>query len=82
MLFYYLDVDFEDKCYQVGAAPDFDKTTWLNDKLTLGMAFPNLPYLMDGDEVRLTETAAIMQYLCSKWRPELLGSCPAQIGKV
>lgn len=71
-LLHYLGVEFEDRMYAAGPAPDFDRSEWLNEKYTLGLDFPNLPYLID-DGVRLTETAAIMKYLCSKWRPELLG---------
>ena len=58
-MFYYLNIDFEDRIYQVGPAPDFDKTCWLEQKHNLGLAFPNLPYLIDGD-TKLTETVAIM----------------------
>jgi len=58
-MFHYLNVDFEDKMYECGDAPDFDKSCWLNEKETLGFEYPNLPYLMDG-ETRLTETIAIM----------------------
>jgi len=48
----------------------------VNDKFALGLAFPNLPYFIDGEDVKLTETAAIMQYISSKWRAELLGTSP------
>ena len=58
-MFHYLDIDFEDKIYVVGDAPDFDKTCWLEEKYNLGLEYPNLPYLIDG-EVKLTETVAIM----------------------
>jgi len=37
------------------------------------MTLPNLPYLIDEDgAVKLTESMAIMKYICAKWRPELL----------
>ena len=81
MLLHFLKVDFEDRTYQVGDAPDFDKTAWLQDKFRLGMDFPNLPYLIDG-ETKITETAAILQYIAMKWRPSLLGSCPAELARV
>lgn len=67
--------------YAAGPAPDFDRSEWLNEKHTLGLDFPNLPYLID-DGIKLTETAAIMKYLCSKWRPELLGADPTTLANV
>jgi glutathione S-transferase len=45
------------------------------------MEFPNLPYLFDED-VKLTETLAIMKYVAKKWKPELLGRNAAEVGRV
>lgn len=61
------NVDFEDYKYV-----DYDK--WFKeDKLHLGLDFPNLPYLIDG-EYNLTESSAIQTYVIKKWgNPELLG---------
>lgn len=47
----------------------------------LGMELPNLPYLFDED-VKLTETLAIMKYIAKKWKPELLGRTAAEVGRV
>jgi len=58
--------DYEDKRYPTGPAPDFDKSEWLAVKPKLGLDFPNLPYLIDG-EVKLTQTHAIMRYLGRKF---------------
>ena len=58
-MFYYLNIDFEDTLYEAGDAPDFDKSCWTDVKETLGLEYPNLPYLIDG-ETKLTETVAIM----------------------
>ena len=44
-----------------------------DDKLNLGLDFPNLPYLIDG-EYKLTESGAIQRYVAKKWgKPEWLG---------
>jgi len=80
-MFHYLNVDFEDKLYEAGDAPDFDKTCWTDVKETLGLEYPNLPYLIDG-ETKLTETVAIMQYIARKWQPALLGANAAEVGRI
>ena len=44
-------------------------------KGTLGLDFPNIPYMIDPNEdVKITDCAAIMIYLCQQYAPELLGS--------
>lgn len=44
-----------------------------DDKLNLGLDFPNLPYLIDG-EYNLTESTAIQRYIINKWgNKDLLG---------
>ena len=58
--------------YEQGDAPDFDRSWWTDVKNTLGFDFPNLPYLIDGD-FKMSETIPIMQYVCNKYKPELLG---------
>lgn len=45
------------------------------------MELPNLPYLIDGD-TKLSETAAILQYISKKWKPALLGTTAAEMGRV
>lgn len=42
-------------------------------KRHLGLDFPNLPYLIDGD-FKLSESKSIMKYFCRKHNPSLLGS--------
>ena len=32
-----------------GPAPGFDKSCWFDNKFSLGLDFPNLPYYVDGD---------------------------------
>ncbi|CAG9315287.1 unnamed protein product [Blepharisma stoltei] len=73
MLLTHLGVAFEDKKYHYGPAPDFDKLDWFNVKETLGMNFPNLPYFID-ENIKLSETLAIFEYICAKYNPSYLGS--------
>jgi glutathione S-transferase len=51
-----------------------DREQWTNqDKENLGLDFPNLPYLIDGD-FKLTESGAIQRYIIMKsGHDELLG---------
>ena len=61
----YCGVDYQDKRYTAGDAPDFDRSDWLNEKLTLDFEFPNLPYYIDSD-VKLTENLAILKYIARR----------------
>ena len=67
-----MGADYDMVEYEAGPAPDFDRSAWTDVKFTLGMDFPNLPYLFDG-ELKLTETNAIHRYLADKYSPNLLG---------
>lgn len=62
----YVEADYEEVAYECGDAPGFDRSSWTDVKFTLGLEFPNLPYLMDGD-VKLTQTIAILHYLSNKY---------------
>lgn len=53
-LLHYKGVEFEDKLYQIGPAPEFDRSDWFNVKPKLGLDFPNLPYYIDED-VKLSQ---------------------------
>ena len=68
----YSGIDYENVEYEQGDAPDFSRAPWLDHKFTLGLDFPNLPYLVDGD-LKITETFAIHKYLADKYQPDLLG---------
>mmetsp|Transcript_4682 Transcript_4682/g.7969 ORF Transcript_4682/g.7969 Transcript_4682/m.7969 type:complete len:223 (-) Transcript_4682:30-698(-) len=68
----YSGVEYEMVEYDQGGAPDFSREDWLSKKFTLGLDFPNLPYLIDGD-FKMTESQAIHKYLAEKYKPELLG---------
>ena len=65
MLLHYAEIDFNDVMYECGDAPDFDRSAWLDVKFTLGLDFPNLPYLIDG-ETKLTQSITILHYLSVK----------------
>jgi hypothetical protein len=60
LLLAYFGVEFEDYHYTSS-----DKW-FLEDKLHLGLDFPNLPYLIDG-EFNITESGAIYRYIIKKW---------------
>merc|ERR1712020_557720 len=57
---------YKEKSYKCGSAPDFDKTCWFGEKETLGLDFPNFPYLIDGD-IKITQSNAILRYLGRKF---------------
>jgi len=65
LLLGYTKTDFEDKHYECGDGPTFDRSCWYNVKETLGFDFPNLPYLIDGD-VKITQSNAIHRYIARK----------------
>uniref|UniRef100_A0A8D0L1I0 Glutathione S-transferase n=1 Tax=Sphenodon punctatus TaxID=8508 RepID=A0A8D0L1I0_SPHPU len=56
---------YEDKQYGCGQAPDYDASQWTNEKEKLGLDFPNLPYLIDG-QMKLTQSNAILRYIARK----------------
>nr|CAB3251171.1 glutathione S-transferase Mu 3-like [Phallusia mammillata] len=57
----YLGVDYTEVNYY----KTDDKSDWLAVKESVGIPFPNLPYLIDED-VKLTESYAIMRHLARK----------------
>ena len=68
----YIEHPYEEVLFEQGDAPSFSIQSWTSVKDTLGLDFPNVPYLIDGD-VKLTDPLAIMIYLCNAYAPELLG---------
>lgn len=76
-LLIYKGVEFEDKRYHFGPAPEFDREEWLKEKFSLGIKFPNLPYYIDGD-VRLSQSLAILRHLARKYD---LGANPDDEGE-
>ncbi|OCT91860.1 hypothetical protein XELAEV_18014917mg [Xenopus laevis] len=73
LLLEYTGTQYKEKLYVTGdchlcfsvSAPNYDKSQWLNEKEKLGLDFPNLPYLVDGD-VKLTQGNAILRYIARK----------------
>jgi len=62
LLLAYTGTEFEDKMYQCGPGPTYDRSAWMDVKFTLGLDFPNLPYYMEKN-VSLTGTNAILRHI-------------------
>ena len=67
----YAKVQYDDKTYIIG------EDEWKNTKGSLGMDFPNLPYI-DCNGFKVTETLAVHQYIAEKFCPAVLGTTPAE----
>ncbi|XP_075706771.1 glutathione S-transferase Mu 4-like [Rhinoderma darwinii] len=65
LLLEYTGTPYEEKRYVTGDGPNYDKSRWLDEKEKLGLDFPNLPYLLDGD-VKLTQSNTILRYIARK----------------
>jgi len=63
LLLEYSGINYEDKRYN--AYNGTGRVDWAKDKESLGFAFPNLPYLIDGN-TKLTQSHAIMRYIARK----------------
>jgi len=61
----FLRVPFEEKRYETNEE-------WSKDKFSLGIPFPNLPYLFDGDR-KLVQSNAILFHIARTYGPHLLG---------
>ena len=73
LLLHYLEIEYKEDLYEFGPAPDYNLDNWYNVKYKLGLDYPNVPYLFDGD-FKITESGAILRYICGKYKPELLGT--------
>ncbi|XP_018495947.1 glutathione S-transferase Mu 1 [Galendromus occidentalis] len=60
----YCEVQYDERTYDFGEKND-TRENWLKEKFTLGLDFPNLPYLKMG-EVKLTQSLAILRYLARR----------------
>ncbi|XP_070575707.1 glutathione S-transferase Mu 1-like isoform X4 [Ptychodera flava] len=67
----YAGIEYEEKFYELGPAPEYSKDSWLKEKHNLGLSFPNVPYMFDGD-IKLTQSNIILRYLAGK--TNLLGA--------
>ena len=65
--------------YKEKNVTDWDK--WCQEKNSLGLDFPNLPYLID-NEFKVSESQAISHYIAGKYMPELLGKDFTEQAKV
>ncbi|CAI2379586.1 unnamed protein product [Moneuplotes crassus] len=77
----YCGVEYDTKYYEAGSAPDYSGKDWFDEKFNLGLDFPNLPYLVDGD-FKMTETVPIMFYIAEKYKPELIGETAKDKGTI
>ncbi|XP_027238183.1 glutathione S-transferase Mu 3 [Penaeus vannamei] len=62
LLLEYTGTEYEEKIYDCGPAPDYDKSCWFDVKFTLGLDFPNLPYYLDGN-LKITQSSAIIRHI-------------------
>ncbi|TFK00749.1 ectonucleoside triphosphate diphosphohydrolase 8-like [Platysternon megacephalum] len=80
MLLEYTGTPYEDKQYSPsGEGPDYDISQWTNEKEKLGLDFPNLPYLIDG-QTKLTQSNAILRYIARKHK--MAGESEEEIQRV
>lgn len=76
----YTKLPYEEKLYnlkQDAAGKYVDRSEWFDVKSSIGLDFPNLPYMKDGD-VSLTQSSPILRYIARKVKPELLGNTNAE----
>lgn len=62
LLLEYTKTPYEFVKYEIGEAPEYNRDSWFKVKYTLGLDFPNLPYMKHGD-FSITESGAIMRYI-------------------
>ena len=73
LLLEYCEIPYEDRRFEQGPPPDFDKSCWFDVKETVlgDYPFANLPFFIDGDLV-VTQSNAIVRHIARK--KSLLGS--------
>ncbi|XP_008294198.1 glutathione S-transferase Mu 3-like [Stegastes partitus] len=65
LLLEYTGTEYKEKLFSCGEGPDYDKSCWFGIKNSLGLDFPNLPYLVDGER-RIMQSNAILRYIARK----------------
>ena len=60
----FLGLKYKDTRYQAGPPPLSDRSAWTDVKESMGMDFPNLPYVVHGD-VKLSQSNTILRYVAS-----------------
>eukprot|EP00826_Nyctotherus_ovalis_P029652 TRINITY_DN2349_c0_g4_i2.p1 TRINITY_DN2349_c0_g4~~TRINITY_DN2349_c0_g4_i2.p1 ORF type:complete len:238 (+),score=60.12 TRINITY_DN2349_c0_g4_i2:51-764(+) len=76
LLLQHLGVNYKEVLYGAEGAED-----WFKVKYTLGLDFPNIPYLFDSS-FKLTESTAILRYICHKYDAKLLGETVQEMAYV
>lgn len=81
LLLVWAGFEWKDTLYECVQKNDgtYDKSSWFDVKHKLGLPFPNLPYLVDGD-LKITQTNAILQHLAD--RAGLSGTTEEERAKV
>lgn len=54
----YAEAELNEKRYNYGPPPEFDRSEWLNEKFSLGLEFPN---------VRVFHTCQLCFVFCYQW---------------
>ncbi|CAL8083425.1 unnamed protein product [Calicophoron daubneyi] len=75
LLMEYVGEPYKEELYECGPAPEYSRESWLSKKHKLDLAFPNLPYYIDGD-FRLTQSDTILRYIAEKHN--MGGKTPAE----
>ncbi|XP_074119026.1 glutathione S-transferase Mu 4-like isoform X2 [Sminthopsis crassicaudata] len=65
LLLEYTGTPYKELLYNYEKCSDYDKNEWFKDRYTLGLDFPNLPYLIDGN-TKITQSNAILRYIGRK----------------
>lgn len=76
LMFAYTETELEEKVYNYGPRekkpyyhwppPEVFNSDWYKERNSLGLAFPNLPYYIEGD-LKISQSLAIMRYLARKF---------------